>query len=280
MELIPDLAALGFSEYEARIYLALLREHPATGYQLSTQSGVPRSMVYEALGRLSLRGAVLKSEEQRATLYRPIPPDMLLDRFAQEHTQRIQSLRHALRGVYTAREEDRLWTITSRPAVIGYCMRMIGEANAALSLVLCDRDLLELSSALQDACQRRLEINLLLTGDLEFEASASAKTGESACLLHCARHPPLESELQELTDMLVVAADGEKCLIASSDPASNIMSGTVTNNPNLVLIASQFVWMELFTQRIYSRLGDDLLARLDPHDRSIFESYTRDESGE
>jgi hypothetical protein len=54
------------------------------------------------------------------------------------------------------------------------------------------------------------------------------------------------------------------------------MSGTVTNNPNLVLIASQFVWMELFTQRIYSKLGDDLLTRLEPQDRSIFESYSRD----
>ena len=136
MELLPDLTALGFSEYEARIYLALLREYPATGYQLSTQTGVPRSMVYETLGRLSLRGAVLKSEEKRATLYRPVPPDMLLDRFAQEHTRRIQNLRHALRGVYSAREEDRLWTINSRPAVIGYCTRLIQEANRTLSLVL------------------------------------------------------------------------------------------------------------------------------------------------
>jgi len=30
--------------------------------------------------------------------------------------------------------------------------------------------------------------------------------------------------------------------------------------------------MELFTQRVYARLGDDLLARLSPEDRAIFES--------
>jgi Cd2+/Zn2+-exporting ATPase len=39
-----------------------------------------------------------------------------------------------------------------------------------------------------------------------------------------------------------------------------------------VQIARQFVWMEFFTQRIYAQLGDDLLARLNPDDRRIFES--------
>jgi len=36
-------------------------------------------------------------------------------------------------------------------------------------------------------------------------------------------------------------------------------------------IARQFVWMELFTQRISTRLGAELLDRLDPEDRKIFE---------
>jgi Cd2+/Zn2+-exporting ATPase len=57
MELLDDLNALGFTEYEAKVYLALLKDHPATGYQLSKQAGIPRSMVYEALGRLDVRGA-------------------------------------------------------------------------------------------------------------------------------------------------------------------------------------------------------------------------------
>jgi Cd2+/Zn2+-exporting ATPase len=44
----------------------------------------------------------------------------------------------------------------------------------------------------------------------------------------------------------------------------------------MVLIARQFVWMELFTQRVYARLGPKLLAQLDPDDRRIFESYSCD----
>ncbi len=85
MDLLFSLMATGFSEYEAKVYLALLVENPATGYQVSKKAGIPRSMVYEALGRLSVRGAVLRADDQRATLYRPLPPDILLDRYEKEH---------------------------------------------------------------------------------------------------------------------------------------------------------------------------------------------------
>ena len=50
------------------------------------------------------------------------------------------------------------------------------------------------------------------------------------------------------------------------------MNATITNNRNLVLIARQFVWMELFTQRIYAQIGPDLLPRLDPQSRQVFEN--------
>ena len=42
-DLIDELQALGFGETEARVYLALLREHPVTGYQIGKASGMPRS---------------------------------------------------------------------------------------------------------------------------------------------------------------------------------------------------------------------------------------------
>ena len=86
VDLLTDLMRLGFTEYEAKVYLALLRENPATGYQVSKQSGVPRSMVYDALSRLHTRGAVQESIEDRATRYRPIAPDLLIER--QEDEQR------------------------------------------------------------------------------------------------------------------------------------------------------------------------------------------------
>lgn len=267
MDLLSDLMAIGFTEYEAKVYLTLLREYPATGYQLSKKAGVPRSMVYEALGRLDARGAVLKSAENRATLYRPLPPDALLDRYQQEHRRLMRSLRSGLHQLYAAQDEELLWTMTGRAAVLSYASQMIRGAESELMLVLGDPDLETLRDEIAAASERSVEVNALLTGE--------GHLGRG----QVARHPPMESELHELTDSLIVVTDGREALIASRDLE---MTATITRNPNLVLIAHQFVWMELFAQRIFAQLGPDLLARLDPEDRRVFEGFspvTRQETG-
>jgi Cd2+/Zn2+-exporting ATPase len=259
MDLTPDLIAIGFTEYEAKVYAALLREYPTTGYQISKQAGIPRSMVYEALGRLHARGAVLKTDDRRSTLYRPVPPDILLDRFEQEHQNLIQNLRDHLRGLYRDQNGDRLWSVQGEGAIHSYVTRMIASAQSELMFVLPDSQLEISRGGIQEACERGVKVSSLLTGDGNLDCG------------RIARHPPLESELQELTAMLVVVVDEQECLIANTDLE---MSATVTTNPNLVLIARQFIWMELFTQRIYNRLGPDLLDRLDREDRHIFESFS------
>jgi len=257
MDLLVKLGAIGFTEYEAKTYLALLRDYPATGYQISKQAGVPRSMVYEALGRLHGRGAVLETHEGRASLYRPLAPDLLLDQHEREHQHLIAQLRDGLTGIYVRRPEDRVWSISRRRSVLSYATEMIRLAEADLYLVLDDVDLDVLRAEILSAGGRGTAINALLTGEAELLCG------------QVARHALLESELQELTGTLMVVADGQEVLIARTDTETK---ATITRNANLVLIARQFIWMELFAQRVHACLGADLLARLDPKDRAIFES--------
>jgi sugar-specific transcriptional regulator TrmB len=257
MDLLAGLVATGFTEYEAKTYLALLRDHPATGYHLSKKSGVPRSMVYEALGRLHARGAVLETSDGRATQYRPLPPDVLLNQHEQELRRLMSELREGLRKRYTAQDDDRVWSISRRRSVLSYAGQMIWQAQNEIYLVLTDPDLEALHEPIRGVCDRGVSVCALLTGDAVLDCG------------RVARHSPLESELQELTGTLMVVVDGQEVLIARSDAETR---ATVTRNPNLVLIARQFVWMELFAQRIYGRLGPDLLARLDSEDRQVFES--------
>ncbi|MGD2156690.1 MAG: helix-turn-helix domain-containing protein [Anaerolineales bacterium] len=255
MSLTTDLMKIGFTEYEAKVYLALLQENPATGYHLSKKSGMPRSMVYEALGRLDGHGAVLKTEDRRAVLYRPVPPDVLLDRYRQEHRELMQTLRTSLRALFNSQEEDRIWSIRGRNSIISYAAQMIEAADREVYLVLNDVDLEELRERIVSASESQVDIRALLTGDGQLDCG------------QVARHPPMESELQELTATLVVVVDGKQALIASTGLET---TATITNNSDIILIARQFVWMELFAQRVYTRLGPELLERLDPEDRSIF----------
>ncbi len=257
MSLLADLTQIGFTEYEAKVYLALLEDSPATGYQVSKQSGVPRSMVYETLRRLHGHGAVLESIEGRSTHYRPLPPEVLLDRYAENHQRLITDLRTGLQARYLAEKAEGAWSFTGRSAVLTYAGQLIREAKDEVSLVLNDEDLEALRDEIGAASSAGVGVHTLLTGEGELVYGN---------VLH---HPPLESELQGLTNTLLVVIDNTEALIASTGDET---TATVTQNPNLVMIARQFVWMEMFTQRIYARLGPDMLARLDPQDRQIFES--------
>jgi Cd2+/Zn2+-exporting ATPase len=265
MDIQRGLVDIGFTEYEAKVYLALLGDHPATGYQISKASGVPRSMVYETLSRLVARGAALESIEGRATLYRPVAPQLLLDRYEEQQMRLTSDLREELQTLYTETSEDYVWSIRSKSAVFTYAKQMLSEAKNETYLVLNDESLAALQEEIKAANDRGVSACTLLTGDELFAYG------------YVARHPPLESELQELTNTLVLVVDQAEALIADVGLDSY---ATITNSHNLVLIARQFIWMELFAQRVYRQLGADVLDRLDPEDRKIFESLLVPEESE
>lgn len=252
--LIDQLMALGLTEYESKVYLALLGEHPATGYQIGKAAGIPRSMVYEALGRLEARGAVLKTIEEKAALYRPVSPETLLDRYAEESRVRISSLRTGLAPLYNRQDEGRLWNFTGRREALHYAAELIANAKHELMLVLTDADLDELRGVVAAAHERGVTIGAMLTGE------SNLPFGQVV------RHPPHETEIHGMRETLIVVADEHEFLIASGFQTAN---GTMTTNTNMVLIARQFIWMELFAQRIFARLGSDLIARLDPEDQKV-----------
>jgi Cd2+/Zn2+-exporting ATPase len=252
--LIDQLMALGLTEYESKVYLALLGDHPATGYQIGKAAGIPRSMVYEALGRLEARSAVLKTVEEKAALYRPVSPDTLLDRYAEESRSRIAGLRSGLAPLYHHQDEGRLWNFSGRREALHYAADLIEHAEHELMLVLTDSDVGELRNALERAHERGVMMGSMLTGCAEFD------------LGQVVRHPSHETELHGMRETLMVVADEREFLIASGYQNT---SGTMTTNANMVMIARQFIWMELFAQRIFARIGEDLLGRLDPDDRKV-----------
>lgn len=257
MDLHKNLQAIGFTEYEAKTYLALLRDYPATGYQISKNSGVPRSMVYEVLGRLHARGAVLETIEDRTTLYRPLDPEILLSEHQQSLQSLINNLKPGLVHLFSDKTDHKVWSISDHNAIFAYSRKLLHQARSEVFLVLNDLHHEILEDSLRELADTGVELNILATGQTPFLYG------------NLAYHPPLESEIQGLKDTLLILADNDEVLIANTSDEAN---ATITANPNLILIARQFIWMEFFTQRVYSQLGEDLLAKLEPADRDIFTS--------
>jgi Cd2+/Zn2+-exporting ATPase len=261
MDLSTQLSSIGFSENEAKVYLELLSDYPTTGYKLAKNAGIPRSMVYETLGRLSNRGAILETREDRTTLYRPIPPNILLDLHEEAQRHLITALRTGLAERFAPHEEDHLWTMNGDRPVLVYAIQMVRKAQSKILAVLSDVSLEVLRKELRDAHLRGVAVNAVLTGSNDLGFGTEVK------------HPQFESELQQLSRTTMLVVDGKEVMIANAPGSAALeTSATITRNRQLLMVSSQFIWMEMFAQRLQHLIGGDLLSRLSPEDRGIFEA--------
>src|SRR5436305_1954137 len=95
------LQQLGFSEYEARAYLALLQRNPVNGYELAKTSGLPRANIYAVLQKLEERGAIVRFEMPNGTRYAPIAPTELTKRAATRFQHTLNAVQQALADLAT-----------------------------------------------------------------------------------------------------------------------------------------------------------------------------------
>ncbi len=77
-ELITSLIRLGFTQYEAQAYAALVGQAALTGAEVGRRAGMPPSKIYETLGRLEARGAVLVNRSEPVR-YAAVPHRSLLE---------------------------------------------------------------------------------------------------------------------------------------------------------------------------------------------------------
>lgn len=156
MSLVERWMDVGFTEYEAKAYVALLRLGSATGYQVAKASGVPRSMVYEILNKLIARGAVATQSSAEAVRYAPVPPEHLLGRMRRELEDNLAALTHDLKGLTSgSAAPGGAWNLAGRKNILACARQMIEQAQSEVALVVGDDDELdELLPQLQAAHAR------------------------------------------------------------------------------------------------------------------------------
>ena len=79
-DIIESLKELGLNSYEAKVYLALLKKYPATGYEVAKLADIPQSRAYDTLKALENEKIVTTSGDKPQTFI-PIKPKELTKRF-------------------------------------------------------------------------------------------------------------------------------------------------------------------------------------------------------
>ncbi len=249
---IEALARLGFTEYEAKTYLSLLKNNPATGYQISKDAGIPRSMVYEALGRLSNKDAVMSLPQGDTTRYAPVPVNVLLDGLRHKHEDALDAAHELLALEQTDTPMDQVWNMDRWDATMTRAREMIRTAQEEILVSVDDSALVDLISQLKAADDRGVSIRFLLSGEAEVGFG------------QVVRHPRAESDLQRTGRSLVLVTDKSQCIVGGTDVGETCIW---TGNRHVVFIARQFIWQEILTQKVLERLGQEVIEVLSEEER-------------
>ncbi len=151
------LKDLGFTVYEAKAYVSLLEHHPVTRYELSRNSGVPRSAIYSVIHRLEELGAV-SAQSSEPEKYIPLPPDNLFELLSRQFDHRVQAAKKYLEDFEIQIVPDQLWNIVGYENMILKARELIQKAQDAIYISLWQRELLLLQKDLNKAVRRGVKV--------------------------------------------------------------------------------------------------------------------------
>ncbi len=257
-DLIGKLVRIGFSEYEAKAYTALLTKSPVTGYELAKVSGVPRSMIYEVMGKLTGRGAAMTLRTGGATKYAPIPATEFLDQMQREQEALLNSLRNELSTLSSAPDLDYVWNIEGHDNVVAKAIEMINQAVGQIYLAILPVTFHELQPALIDAIQRGVRVVVYTTADLDLP-------GSQVVVAHVSQETLGQTEGLSL----ILAIDGEEVLIGEW-LARTQARASWTSSRLMVFMAEHHLRTDLYLPQLLALLGDDALEVIQEEDRELF----------
>ena len=128
------LENLGFSQNEAKVYTALLKNKLLNGYEIAKLSGVSRSLVYEVINRLVVKGVLFRLEGE-PSYYTPLAYGKLIERMKREHENNINKAEEYLRNLAGEEEShDYVMNIVGIDKTIRKAAALIDGAQEEISL--------------------------------------------------------------------------------------------------------------------------------------------------
>jgi sugar-specific transcriptional regulator TrmB len=138
------LMSLGLTEYEAKVYAALLASGTCTVKEISFKSDVPRTKIYPTMRGLEKRGMILFLPEEPLKC-KALPPDIALSPKVSQQEETLRRTKRALAEVKKAfesykitedLERQELWVLKKDQAIQNKLAAMIGEATAKVLFVI------------------------------------------------------------------------------------------------------------------------------------------------
>ena len=266
-DLTELFARLGVSDYEGRVYAALLALNPATAYEAAKEAGVPTSKVYEVLDRLEARGMVRSLEESGKKRYLPQPADDFVEGTRRRLGDTLDSLKEDLAKLSGRQDQSYVWNLSDAPALIDKACRMIQTAAEAVLVSAWNPEAIILVPLLSEARSRGVKTALVHFGPGDLPLSGVF------------RHPIEDTIYAEKGGRgLTVVSDGREALMATlREDGDGASEGTWSLNRGFVTLAEDYVKHDIYIMKIVERLDPELQRRFGPRYEKLRDVWNDEE---
>lgn len=247
--LIDPLRQLGFSAYESSAYETLCRLYPATAYEVSKASGLPRANVYSILRALEVRGLIQRVTDDPVR-YAPFDPDEFFSSFAKKTAELCSDAASKAKRRSKVNENVYVWNYRGKE-VEQKISEIIDTAREHVWIKAPDRLIEPHLDELARATSRGVKVILIAFGEN---------------LERLRKHPGMVIFAHEGSGVLIganeailtIATDSGSAMIVSfaRDPV-----GSYTRNPWIVYAIETMVLHEIFLAEIYKKIGPALDAK-------------------
>lgn len=256
------LSNIGLSTYEAKAYVALLRENPVTAYELAKSSGIPTSKIYEVLTRLIEKKVVFTLGDEGTPRYFPVEAGEFIDRFKNSVESNLKALREDLSNLQVKAAVSYVWNILDHGYLIEKAHRTILDARKTLLVSIWKEELALLEPFFRRADEKGVRIAIVHFG------VPAVRIGQVF------PHPIQETLYKEKGGRgLVIVSDSETALMATFHEKEQV-EGAWSTNKGFVTLAEDYIKHDIYIMKVVTRFNKELIAKFGPryeHMRDVYE---------
>lgn len=260
---ILKLTQLGLSEYEAKAYIALLKESPSSAYEIAKNSGIPTSKVYEVIKRLESRRMVQAIYGERTRMFIPKSPDEFVENFRATVEDNLQSVKKELQDFKAGIDTSYTWHMKDYENFIFKARRILDTAEKTILLSIWPPEIETLLKSLVDAETRGIKVVVVHYGATNIKAA------------EVYRHP-VENTIyaQRGSRGFALIADSKEALIGRIGGKETEVIWSM--NEGFVIMAEDYVRHDIYLMKIISRFAPLLKEKFGSRYERLLDIY-RDE---
>ncbi len=247
-EIVEKLKQIGLNEYQSKVYLALLKKYPATGYEISKLANIPQSRTYDTLKSLETMQIALSSNTKPVT-YTPIKPKELTKRYKRKIESTIDFLDKKLPNIKEETYTEPVLTIFGRTKILDKAKELIQTANKSIYISLFSPDFKHLEQYLLDAYMRGLDVKIV-------------KYDEFICNFGTVfEHFGIQMFEHYHNDKFIfLSVDNSEGIFGISEPSKHNNSAEIlwTKNPEIVFLIKAFCAHDMYLIDIASNFPEQL----------------------